>query len=150
MLKSFFSIILLSLSLSGIAQSGNLVKWKFSAKKISATKYELHMTANLPAGWHIYSQNMADGGPEPTKFTFAKNALVANNGKPKEVGKMIKSHDENFGIDVKYYSTKVDFVQTVTLKGKINTNVSGDVYYMICNDSKCLPPTTTNFNIALK
>lgn len=150
MVKFLFSILLLSFSAVGNAQSNPLVKWHFAAKKLSATKYELKMTASLPAGWHIYSQNMEEGGPEPTKFTFAKNALLVNQGKPKEIGKLIKSHDENFGIDVKYYANKVDFVQTVTLKGKIKTNVSGEVEYMICNDSKCLPPTTARFNIALK
>jgi thiol:disulfide interchange protein DsbD len=133
-----------------IAQSNNLVQWKFASKKLRDNKYELKITATLSSGWHIYSQNMAEGGPEPTKFTFAKNALISNEGKPKEMGKMVTSHDENFGIDVKYYSNKVDFLQTVTLKGKIKTNVSGEVAYMICNDSRCLPPTTVKFNIPIK
>ncbi|MES2432126.1 MAG: protein-disulfide reductase DsbD domain-containing protein [Bacteroidota bacterium] len=149
MRKLFTFLLAITFSTVAFSQT-NLVIWKFSSKKLADNKYELTMTATLPAGWHIYSQNMADGGPEPTKFTFGKNALVTNTGKPKEVGKMIKKHDENFDIDVAYYATKVDFVQTVTVKGKIKTNVSGEVKYMICNEYKCLPPTTTKFNIALK
>ena len=36
----------------------------------------------------------------------------------------------------------VDFVQTVKLKGNIKTSVAGSVEFMVCNDSRCLPPST--------
>ena len=50
---------------------------------------------------------------------------------------------------MKYFEGKVDFVKIVTVKGKINTNVSGSVESMICNDRTCMPPTKATFNIAL-
>lgn len=151
MYKYLFLILFTVLVCSANAQQ-SLVKWSFSAKKIAGAKnkYELRMTATLPKGWHIYSQNTPEGGPEPTKFTFANNGLVINTGKPKEVGKLVKQHDDNFGVDVLHYADKVDFVQVVTVKGNIKTNVSGEVSYMICTDTRCLPPTTVTFNIALK
>lgn len=148
----FIFLIVFSLVAATVNAQQSPVKWNFTAKRAAAAKnkYELHMTALLPAGWHIYSQNTPEGGPEPTKITFANNALVVHAGKPKEIGKLVKKHDDNFGVDVLHYAGKVDFVQTVTVKGSIKTNVSGEVYYMICTDSKCLPPTTAKFNIALK
>lgn len=126
------------------------VKWTFTAKKLSGDKYELHMTATVPAGWHIYSQNTPDDGPIPTKFSFNNNALLKIDGKVKEVGKLEKYFDQNFKVEVKYYSDKVDFVQVVKLKSKIKTNVSGQVESMICNDVRCMPTATEKFNIALK
>lgn len=126
------------------------VKWTFTAKKLSNDKYELHMTATVPSGWHIYSQNTPDDGPIPTKFTFNNNALLKVDGKVKEVGKLEKFYDPNFKVEVKYYSNKVNFIQVVKLKSKIKTNVSGQVESMICNDERCMPTTTENFNIALK
>ncbi|MBC7423829.1 MAG: sugar transporter, partial [Ferruginibacter sp.] len=57
--------------------------------------------------------------------------------------------DKNFKVEVKYFEGKVDFVKIVTVKGKINTNVSGSVESMICNDRTCMPPTKATFNIAL-
>lgn len=126
------------------------VKWNFTAKKLSGDKYELHMTATVPSGWHIYSQNTPEDGPIPTKFTFNNNALVKLEGKTKEVGKLEKFYDENFKVEVKFYANKVDFVQVVKLKSKIKTNISGQVESMICNDSRCLPSTSESFNIALK
>jgi hypothetical protein len=50
---------------------------------------------------------------------------------------------------VKYYSDKVEFTQTIIVKGKAKTNVSGTVEYMVCNDERCLPPNVKSFDIKL-
>ncbi len=150
MKNSILSILLTAILTGCLAQPKNPVNWTFSSTKLGNNKYELKMTATLGSGWHIYSQKTPEGGPEPTKFDFAPNGLVTNTGIPKEVGKIIKKQDEGFGVEVMYYSNKVDFVQTVTVKGGIKTNISGKVHYMLCDDSKCLPPTEASFNIALQ
>lgn len=126
------------------------ISWRFTAKKTGASTYELHLTATPPIGWHIYSQTTPDGGPIATEFKFTKNALVnIADGQPKELGKLVTYFDKNFKVDVKYFEGKVDFVKTVTVKGKIKTNVSGSVESMICNDRICMPPVVEKFNIAL-
>jgi Disulphide bond corrector protein DsbC len=126
------------------------ISWSFAAKKLTGNRYELHMTATPPAGWHIYSQTTPDGGPVQTDFKFTNNALLTiPAAKLKEVGKLVSYYDKNFKVDVKYFEGKVDFVKTVTVKGKIKTNVSGTVESMICNDRICMPPVTEKFNIAL-
>jgi thiol:disulfide interchange protein DsbD len=71
------------------------------------------------------------------------------DGTPKEDGKMVTRYEEVFGVDTKYYADKVEFVQTVKLKGKAKTNATGKLEYMVCNDQQCLPPTTISFNVAL-
>ncbi len=144
-----FSLALAVMLCLNAAVAQQKITWSFSAKKLPGNKYELHMTATPPAGWHIYSQNTPDGGPIPTSFTFSKNALTELSGKVKETGKTVKYFDKNFKVNVIYFEGKVDFVQTVTVKGKIKTNVSGEVESMICNDKTCMPPTTEKFNIAL-
>lgn len=132
-----------------MAQGGDPVSWSFTAKKIADKVYEIHMTANVSAPWHTYSQNTPDGGPLPTKIEFTKNPLVTIEGKAKEVGKMETKHEETFGVDVKQYGGKVDFVQTVKLKSNVKTNVSGTVEYMACDDSQCLPPKSVPFTISV-
>lgn len=131
------------------AQVQNPVDWSFSAKKINANTYEVYMTANLEPGWHVYSQSTPDGGPVPTTISFAKNPLVSLNGKAKEVGKLEQRFEELFGVDVKQFSNKVSFVQTIQVKGKVKTSLTGNVEFMTCNDRECLPPTTQKFSIAL-
>lgn len=147
-----YALLLVTIVASSVcfAQLKNPVKWSFSSKKIDASTYEVRMTANLDAGWHIYSQNTPDGGPVPTSISFTQNPLTNLQGKAKEVGKIEKRHEELFGVDVMQYSTTVDFVQTVKLKGNVKTSVAGTIEFMTCNDHECLPPTTQSFSIPLK
>ncbi|MEI7736175.1 MAG: protein-disulfide reductase DsbD domain-containing protein [Ferruginibacter sp.] len=147
-MKKIFLAAVLIISLTSVFAQQK-TSWTFTAKKLAGNKYELHMTATPPAGWHVYSQNTPDGGPIPTIFTFNNNALVTLSGKVKENGKTIKYFDKNFKVNVIYFEGKAEFVQVVTVKGKIKTNVSGEVESMICNDRTCMPPATEKFNIAL-
>ena len=133
----------------GVANAQQKISWSYAAKKLAGNKYEVHISATPPKGWHVYSQFTPDGGPIPTTFKFANNALVALQGKVAEKGKVITYFDENFKVNVKYFESKADFVQIITVKGKIKTNISGEVESMICNDRTCMPPTTEKFNIAL-
>lgn len=125
------------------------ISWSYTAKKLAPNKYEIHIVATPPMGWHIYSQLTPEGGPVPTTFKFNKNALLNITGKVSEKGKVVTYFDKNFKVDVKYFEGKADFTQIVTVKGKIKTNLSGEVESMICNDKVCMPPTTEKFNIAL-
>lgn len=132
------------------AQMLNPVSWTFSAKKTSDKTYEVHMTANIQSGWHIYSQTQPDDAiAVPTSVTINNNPLVKLDGKIKEVGKLEKYKDETVKATNHQYSTKVDFVQVVKLKSSAKTNVTGSVEFQTCDDKKCLPPKTVNFNIAL-
>jgi len=150
-MKKIVALTLTFAVLNGVnAQVKNPVQWAFSAKKINPTTYEVHLTANIESGWHIYSQTTPDGGPVPTSIAFAKNPLLAVDGSASEVGTLEQHHVPLFGVDVKQFSNKVDFVQTVKLKGKAKTALNGTIEFMTCNDHECLPPKTQKFSIALK
>jgi hypothetical protein len=62
---------------------------------------------------------------------------------------MITKHETVFGVDVKYFDGKVDFVQKVKLKGTAKTNFTGSVTFMVCNDEQCLPAATQKFSLYL-
>jgi len=133
------------------AQIANPVNWTFTSKKISDNVYEVQMTANLQSGWHMYSQSQPkDAIAIPTTFQFSGNPLLQLDGKIKEVGKMEHFTDKELGVSANQYSKLVTFTQKVKLKGKVKSNVSGNVTYQTCDDKKCLPPKTVSFNIALK
>ena len=143
---SILFTVFLFIILSASAQMENPVQWSYSAKKIADKTYELHITANLEGKWHIYAQDAGEG-PVPTEFSFTTNPLVKMDGKVKEVGKLEKSYDPNFKSVLKYYGSKVDFVQKVKLKSNATTVVAGTVTYMVCNDKKCLPPKDVPFSV---
>lgn len=132
------------------AQILHPVTWTAVSKKISDKTYEIRLTANMQKGWHIYSQTTPEGGPVPTNISFIKNPLLVMKGKVKEVGKLEQHNEPLFGVDVKQFSDKVDFVQVVNLKANVKTSVNMSVEYMLCNDKQCLPPSTKKFTVALQ
>jgi len=142
--------ILLLFSNLLFAQIQNPVSWSAISKKIDSKTYEIHLTANIDKGWHIYSQTTAEGGPIPTNISFTKNPLVTLKDSVKEAGKLEEHFEPLFGIDVKQFSNNVDFVQVVKLKAPVKTSVNVAVEFMVCNDKQCLPPSVKKFSVALK
>lgn len=150
-MKKILSLALGLVILSAVnAQVKSPVHWSFSSKRINATTYEVHLTAVIDNGWHIYSQTTPEGGPVPTSIEYLQNPLLTINGATKEVGKLEQHNEPLFGVDVKQFSNKVDFVQVVSLKGKAKTALNGTIEFMTCNDHECLPPSTQKFSVALK
>jgi thiol:disulfide interchange protein DsbD len=41
-------------------------------------------------------------------------------------------------------------VQKIKLKANVKTNFKGNVEYQTCDDKKCLPPKTVNFDVTIK
>lgn len=150
MRRTLIAIIAILFSVACFAQVKSPVKWNFSSKKMDATTYEVHLTATLEVGWHMYSQTTPDGGPVATSIEFIKNPLLLIDGPAQEIGKLEQRHEELFGVDVKQFSNKVDFVQTVKIKGKAKTAINGTIEFMTCNDRECLPPSSQKFSVALK
>ncbi|HEY2721733.1 MAG TPA: protein-disulfide reductase DsbD domain-containing protein [Chitinophagaceae bacterium] len=148
-MKKFLGFVVLVM-LCGFVHGQNPVSWSFTSKKIADKTFELHLTADIQSGWHIYSQQQPDDAIAiPTDVKFTTNPLLTEDGKVKEVGNMEKFKDTKLSISANQYSEKVDFVQIVKVKSGAKTNVSGTVEFQTCNDKKCLPPKTVNFNVTL-
>ena len=96
MKKIVFAFLLFGFALQGQAQKLAPVKWAYQAVKTGEKQYNIIITANVDAPWHIYSQ-FVKKGPVPTTLQFAKNPLVVLKGSTKEVGNLEKKFDNNFG-----------------------------------------------------
>jgi len=151
MKKVLFFLLAAFVSAFAMAQTANPVSWTFTSKKVNDNVYEVQMVATIQNGWHLYSQSQPkDAIAIPTSFNFNKNPLVELDGKVKETGKLEKFTDNELGVSANQYSKVVVFSQKVKLKGKAKSNVGGNVTFQTCDDKKCLPPKTVNFNIDLK
>lgn len=149
-MKPFFALVFILAGSVSQAQL-NPVTWTFTANKISDKTYEVHLTATMQSGWHLYSQAQPDDAIAiPTEFKINNNPLLVLDGKIREVGKMEKFHDAKLDVSANQYAGKVDFVQVVKLKANAKTNLTGSVEYQTCDDKKCLPPKTVNFTIPVK
>lgn len=124
------------------------VKWSTSIQKISDTEFELIATATIETNWHLYSQEVPDGGPIPTSFTFEGNANYLKKGNTtEEVGHVV--NDPVFEMKIKYFDKKASFKQRIRLKTQKAFKINATVEFMVCDDSRCLPPTEVNliFNV---
>lgn len=134
---------------SATAQILNPVKWTWKAEATGQDEYQLIFSAKVDAGWHIYSQFIAADGPVPTSFNFNANKDVQLIGKPTETGaKMHEGHDPVFDMHLKYFEGTMTCVQKVKILK--DTKLSGVIEYMVCDDTRCLPPENVEFEFELK
>jgi len=131
-------------------QAQKPVVWNCSAKKLSDKVYEVHLKATIQDGWHLYAQQQPENFiGTPTTIKFSKHPLLFFEGKIKEIGVLEKSKEISLDIESWQYNNEVDFVQLVTLKSNVKTNLSGSIEFQVCTDEMCLQPAIVNFNIAL-
>ncbi|MFU1855537.1 sugar transporter [Sphingobacterium sp. CZ-UAM] len=133
---------------AAFAQIHKPVKWTVASKKLNNKEAIVYVKATIQNGWHIYSQNVKDGGPIPTSFTFANATDYVLAGKTAEPKPKVK-HEEVFKMDVGYFTNEVIFQQKVTLK-KGTATVKGSVEWQACDASQCLPPDEYAFAVTIK
>ncbi len=139
---------LLVMSAGVYAQIETPVKWSYASKKLKNNEAVLLIRATIQDGWHIYSQNVKEGGPVKTSFTFAPSkeyTLVGTTTEPTPATR----YESTFGMNVSYFEKTVTFQQKIKLKSANVKVVKGKLEFMTCNDKKCLPPEDVDFSIAL-
>ena len=107
----------------------------------------LTVHADIEPGWHLYSQNLADGGPIPTSFMLDTSSSFTAVGVWEE-GEPHVEFDPNFDMDLAYFSESADF--TIKLQPhEEDFSIAGELEFMVCNDEMCLPPTYEDFNASV-
>lgn len=149
MKKLSFLLTLLIISFKGFAQIEDPVKWTFSAEAINDKEAYVVITADIERGWHIYSQFIGDSGPIPTTFTFNNSTDFKLIGKASENPKAISVFDKTFDAIISSHEDKVVFKQKIAIY-KPEVKVTGSLEFMVCNDSKCLPPSDLEFTVTVK
>jgi thiol:disulfide interchange protein DsbD len=123
--------------------------WTYEVKKKSGDQYELIFHLKLEDKWHIWSVKPGGDGYEiPPSFKFNDHSGIKTIGTIKEMGKPITETMDGVDGAVTFYSGGVDYVQTISLKGK--GKVTGSHEYQVCNDRMCLPPKTKQFEFDIK
>jgi len=137
-MKYYLLLAFFVLGFNGFSQILDPVEWTTSIEKISDTEYDLVVTATIESGWHLYSQKVPEDGPIPTTFTFESSESYTLVGETiEEEGHVID--DPVFMMRIKYFEDKAIFKQRVSFTNKPET-IKGSVEFMVCDDSRCLPP----------
>ncbi|GGF76700.1 protein-disulfide reductase DsbD family protein [Wenyingzhuangia marina] len=133
---SLIKIAILFVFCSVNAQVFNPVSWSTSVEKTDKGNLILVSTATIEKGWHLYSQNIGDGGPIPTTFYYPES--IEKVGETIE-GNGVEVQDPIFEMPIKYFGEEANFRQTI--KNNIDAkSLKASVEYMVCNDEMCLPP----------
>jgi thiol:disulfide interchange protein DsbD len=130
------------------AQVMEPVAWSFRSEGTGDNNYEIIMTATLDDTWHLYSMDIAEGGPVATSFTFEPSTGYTLDGKAFEVTKPEVKFDNSFGMDIGMHSGTAEFRQKITVK-ELPVTVKGFVTFMSCDDSQCLPPRDVEFTVVI-
>jgi len=148
--KQLLTLLLLFLSVTfAQAQILDPVDWQFSHEKIADNEYELKLTANMDPGWYIYGTDLEEGGPIPTQIEFDAGEGFEFLGELQYPDAEVK-YDPNFGMDIPMYGESVTFVQRVRVLTAGTVTVSGELEYMSCDDTRCLPPDFMGFSFDLE
>ncbi len=143
-------IFFTALTFLSSAQIFDPVKWDFSQKKVSDTEIELNFKATIDDGWYIYSQDAGEG-PVSTEFsffnpstnTYGVDADGVNEGVP------IEDFDPNYDVVLKYFKKEALFTVKVQVYSTEDFVLKGEVYYMTCDSTQCLPPEALEFEFQI-
>lgn len=137
-MKSIFTTLsLLILLIFNVSGQEATAKWSSHFEKNSDTEFTLFLKAELAEGWHLYSQNLPDGGPLPTEFSFLE--MEGNYeliGKTTE-GESHTSFEEIFDMETAYFEKEAIFTQRIKLLNPNTKSIKVEATYQTCNDEAC-------------
>jgi thiol:disulfide interchange protein DsbD len=146
-------LALVLLPLISFSQILDPVKWTFKVEQTSPGEATLLLIAKADKNWHLYSQDVPQGGPNgapiPTTFSFTASKNFELIGKVKEP-KAIEENDPNFDMILKFFADKVVFKQKIKILSQKDFVVKGVVNFMCCDDKQCLPPNDVEFNLTVR
>lgn len=124
------------------------VQWKANAVQESDSLVRLELMATIEPGWHLYATSLPEDGPKPTAFFLQTEdkqlhpLLMSADKQP------IRQYDENFMMDLEYYTESVLFSAYIPLSSA--HELQGTIEFMACNDQMCLPPTEFDWSVSVQ
>ena len=138
-MKKIFFLLLAIFNFSMNGQIEDPVDWSFSTQKIDANLYNLIIEADIESGWNVYSQYVDPDGPIPTTLSFFEDpgyelidSVLESNTKTK--------FDPVFQMTLSSFQEKAIFTQKIKLLNDTISVIKGELEFMVCNATMCLPP----------
>ncbi|MBS1614228.1 MAG: hypothetical protein JST49_15520 [Bacteroidetes bacterium] len=150
MIRATLTIIALFLLQISSAQMINPVNGKWSITALGKGNYKLVYTAKIDKGWKVFSSSTSTNnnlGPILIDVSF-DSTYVQSIGAFVEKGKKIVRYDSLFAINTVYYKDSFKVEQTIRVLK--NTVLKGYLYFMACDQFRCIPPQDEEFSFEVK
>lgn len=113
---------------------------------VNGSEGAIVFAAEIEDGWHLYSTDIAAGGPTAASVTFEVLEGAELVGSLTPGAGVIVKNDPVFGMTVGYFEEEATFTQKVKFTGGAY-RLQGYFEYGACNDENCMPPTQYEFSI---
>ena len=144
-MRKLMTMLLLFVAAQMCAQFHNPVAFKH-ALKVDGAEAVLTFTASIEDGWHLYSTDLAEGGPTSATINIDKIEGAELVGKLTPGAGVIEKFDPMFDMTVRYFEIAATFTQKIKITAP-EYKIEGYLQYGSCNDENCLPPTNYDFTL---
>ena len=121
------------------AQMQEAVKWAQELKMVSDTEAELIFNATIEEGWHLYSTNVPDGGPNAATIRFDALEGAELVGELTAIGDLHTEYDAMFEMELPSFSGNAQFVQKLKMLDPENYKIEGLLEGQACCEGACMP-----------
>ena len=140
-----FTLVFFFLQFTSLLFAQNHVTWSFNYDNLNSN---ILIKGTIEDGWHLYSQKTpANSGPIPVTVYINKKKGLKLIGKCEEKIEPHEIFDVNF--DSKVYLFENSYLAYQKIKLKNTNQIKGSVQYMVCDDTRCLPPIEVPFTLII-
>lgn len=125
------------------------ITWKASVENNSTASATIKLSASIESGWHLYSLDLPEDGPNATVIDFELPAGVALDGPVVPSRKPVEKYDDMFSLNLSWWESSVSFTQKVRISDEKTHNVVISVSFQGCNDETCIAPKTETFEVSV-
>jgi len=134
----------------GYSQIVNPVKWDYTVNISDNNEAELVFKATIDKAWHLYSLQPGSLDVNPTTFTFDPSNDYNRIDSVQQVGSPVKKKEPVFdNAELSFFEKEAVFKQKIKIKSDHAFVVKGQVSFQACNESQCIFPPPTDFEITV-
>lgn len=147
-MQRLYSIILslMMFAFGANAQMLEPIVWSSTIKMTSNNEGVMTFKASIDDGWHLYSFDLPENGPNATKISFNETSGIELLGEIVPSRQPIDTVDLVFNIRVGWWDADVEFSQKFKVIDEGKYDISGEIYFQACNGETCIAPTTETFD----
>lgn len=143
----FLSVCLASLHMG--AQKLSPITWETSVENNTPDHATVKFSAAIENGWHLYSLNLPDGGPNSTSITFDLPDGVVTEGELTPSRPTIEKFDPIFNLKLSWWDSSVNFTQQLSITDGKAHEINGTIFFQACNDQTCISPQKVPFTVTV-